>query len=112
MKKMIALILMLAVLLAGSSAAFAETSPVISQRTAPLYAATMQSELAIPLYFMDGQEDIPWISMTDAHEMLLMMYQILGDAGCRLTMKTEGKSLHAKTDALGIYWCDSGVCGV
>lgn len=92
MKKMIAIILMLVMLLTGSSAAFAETSPVISQKTVPLYVTTMQFELEIPLYFMDGQQDIPWISMTDAHEMLMMMYQILGDAGYQLTMETEGKS--------------------
>ncbi len=91
MKKMIAIILVLTMLLAGSGVSFAETTHVISTKMVPLYVISMQFELEIPLYFMDEQEDIPWISMTDAHELLLMTYQLLGDAGYQLTMETEGK---------------------
>ena len=60
MKKLLALLLTLSLLLCALPAALAEQAQEISSRTATLYDRTAAQTSEITLYFLNGQTDIPY----------------------------------------------------
>ena len=93
MKKLLALLLTLSLLLCALPAALAEQTPEISLRTATLYDRTAAQTSEITLYFLNGQTDIPYIDMDTALRLLSMIREIGPDAGFEVTMETEEKQI-------------------
>lgn len=91
MKRTIALILVLCVLL-GLSSSHAEiiTEPVITSENVPLYLTETANKEEITLYYKDGQTDIPYIDMETARMLILRTQAFCGDDGYELTLTQEG----------------------
>lgn len=89
--KKIAALLMSFVLLTGCVAALAEEA--FTSETVPLYICSIQNKETIPLYYKDGQTDIPYIDMNTARDLLMLTFQALvGDENYDLTLTLEDES--------------------
>ena len=90
MKKTAALVLILALLLAGATGAVCEAGATLEAMTVPMYVTTLENETEITLYCIDGQSDIPYIDMETAMHLLVMVQRYAGDEDYELTMETNG----------------------
>ena len=92
MKKLLAMLLTLALMLSAIPAALAEQAPEISSRTATLYDHSATDASEITLYFLNGQTDIPYIDMDTALELQNRISVFSDDPGFKVTMETEGET--------------------
>ena len=63
----------------------------ISGRDYPFYISSVeQVRYPFPLYFINGDDDIPYLSLRDLLEMLESFYISMEDTGYDLTLDTDG----------------------
>ena len=71
MKKLLILLLTVTVCLSLGVPTFAEDKHEITSESFPLYMGEMQMGIDLPLYFLDGVNDLPYIDFKDFQEYLL-----------------------------------------
>ena len=71
MKKFLSILLALTMLLSLGAAAFAEDQHEITSEVFPLCMGEMELGVDLPLYFLDGVNDLPYINFKDFQENLL-----------------------------------------
>jgi hypothetical protein len=71
MKKLLSILLALAMLMSLGISAFAEEKHEITSAAYPLCMGEMQMGVDLPLYFLDGVNDLPYIDFKDFQENLL-----------------------------------------
>ena len=67
-----------------------EGDPSISRRVYPGFMYFAENTFELPLYFIDGVDDLPYIELKDMCNLLVSVYRDL--------LKDEGYSLHVETD--------------
>jgi hypothetical protein len=65
MKKLLSILLALAMFLSLGISAFAEEKHEITSAAYPLCMGEMQMGVDLPLYFLDGVNDLPYIDFKD-----------------------------------------------
>ena len=71
MKKLLILLLTVTICLSLGVPTFAEDKHEITSESFPLYMGEMQMGIDLPLYFLDGVNDLPYIDFKDFQEYLL-----------------------------------------
>lgn len=92
MKKLLAMLLTLVLLLSAMPTALAEQPPEISSRVATLYDHSVSNASEITLYFLNGQTDIPYIDMDTALALQNRISVFFKDPGFKVTMEAEGET--------------------
>ena len=89
MKKLLSILLALAMLMSLGISAFAEEKHEITSAAYPVYIEDMDTGMQFDLYFVDGANDLPYL---DAGFCLEMLNAFLGDesTGDTFTMTAEG----------------------
>ena len=89
MKKLLSILLALAMLMSLGISAFAEEKHEITSAAYPVYIDDMDTGMQFDLYFVDGANDLPYL---DAGFCLEMLNAFLGDesTGDTFTMTAEG----------------------
>lgn len=101
MKKVLSILLALALLLAVFPASLAEGAAsrrlwslpdeiTLTSQTVPMYLLEAGNKDEITLYFANGQNDIPYIDMQTANDLIEDAMQLNGDDKYELTMSQEG----------------------
>lgn len=108
MKKTLAILLALAMLLSLSMPALAEQAPELSSWTAPLYLASAGNKEEITLYALNGQTEIPYIDMDTALLLLNKLPQIDTDLQFQMTMEQEGPAYTITRDGVSSAYIDFG----
>lgn len=101
MKKVLSILLALALLLAVFPASLAEGAAsrrlwslpdeiTLTSQTVPMYLTEAANKDEITLYFVNGQTDIPYIDMQTANDLIEDAMQLNGDDKYELTMSQEG----------------------
>lgn len=101
MKKVLSILLALALLLAVFPASLAESAAsrrlwslpdeiTLTSQTVPMYLLEAGNKDEITLYFVNGQTDIPYIDMQTANDLIEDAMQLNGDDKYELTMSQEG----------------------
>ena len=87
MRKAFSLLLVFAAVFAFTAPAYAETAGghAIVERTVPAYVGKEKDDVLnqeVPLYFIDGADDLPYVSVEDWAELLYFVNtEINGDPG-------------------------------
>ena len=91
LKKVLAMMLSLALLLGGAAGAAAEETPAFTMKTFPVYIKTPDNiwREDFPLYFRDGAEDLPFAELND-WAALMNKYKE-DEGGYQLTFEDKGE---------------------
>ena len=92
MKKLLSIILALAVLLSMNVVALADQTHEITSAEYPLYVGTISLDFNVKCYFLDGAEDLPYV---EANDWLVMLNEIVGSTknGISFTMEADGPAV-------------------
>ena len=91
MKKLVGILLILAMLLSMCVPALAEGAHEIVGKDYPFYLSTEDTGGTMKLYLLDGVNDLPWVELSDWMELLVMAYTKGGaQPGYELTLATAG----------------------
>ena len=91
MKRILSVLLAILMLAGVAPAAVAEAAHEITMKDTPMYIGDVENLVNIPLYFMDGVEDLPWVALDDWRDVMDLIYKEWGeDAGYVLTYALEG----------------------
>ena len=91
MKKLIATLLTLVLLLSLCAPAFAEGTHEIVGKDFPFYLSTEDTGGTMKLYLLDGVNDLPWVELNDWMELLTLLHTWGGEKpGYALTLATAG----------------------
>ena len=92
MKRLVCLILALAMLAALLPTTLAESAHTVECREYPIYVGNMDDVTDdYPFYFMDGVDDLPWVELEMWGDVMnLMFHTYLNDEGCRFTYSLKG----------------------
>ena len=111
MKKLLGIFLASSMLLSLSAPAFAEETHEITTNSVNLYMGSMDTGVPIPLYFLDGAMDLPYIESEDIPSMILMN---LGDpnGSYTYTSASDGPVLTITRDNTNPQAMDNGANAV
>ena len=73
------------------SASMSRDNAEIEEKTVPLYLGGLDDAVDIPLYFVNGVDDLPYISITDWADLLATIYQESGYEDYELYYETDGE---------------------
>lgn len=66
-------------------------SHTVEEREYTVYLGSMDASLSMPLYFLDGMNDMPFVEMDSWKDFLIILYhEYLGDEGYDLTISSSG----------------------
>lgn len=62
----------------------------IEQETFPCYLDSLENELELPVYFVNGVRDLPYIDLSDWADIMTTVSNYYGDTGYELYLETDG----------------------
>ena len=75
MKRILSVLLAILMLAGVAPAAVAEDAHEITMKDTPMYIGDVENLVNIPLYFMDGVEDLPWVALDDWRDVMDLIYK-------------------------------------
>ena len=68
-----------------------DEGPTVSSRDVDFYLRIPKNDIVMPLYFVNGVEDLPYINLMDwADLMVTVMQKVCGDKDYGLNVETDG----------------------
>ncbi len=75
----------------AQAAAESSTDSSLVTRTVPFYLCDLNRSIDLPLYFVNGVRDVPFVSLSDWTKVMTAIYNVLGaDQDYQLTLETDG----------------------
>ena len=74
----------------AQAAAESSTDSSLVTRTVPFYLCDLNRSIDLPLYFVNGVRDVPFVSLSDWTKVMTTIYNVLGaDQDYQLTLETD-----------------------